>query len=39
MFAIKSCYYLALIFVERSETLSAKTACDVNVDQVKRREI
>ena len=35
-FAIKNCYFLAIIFVERSEKLSAKTACDVNVGQVKK---
>ena len=28
IFAIKNCYFLALIFVERSERLSVKTACD-----------
>ena len=28
---------MALIFVERSEKLSVKTACDVNVGQVKKR--
>ena len=27
---------MALVFVERSEKLSAKTACDVNVGQVKK---
>ena len=27
---------MALIFVERSEKLSEKTACDVDVDQVKK---
>ena len=27
---------MALIFVERSEKLSAKTGCDVNVGQVKK---
>ena len=27
---------MALIFVERSEKLSEKTACDVNVGQVKK---
>ena len=32
IFAIKKCYFLALIFVERS----AKTACDVSVGQVKK---
>ena len=37
IFAIKNCYFLALIFVERSEKLSEKTACDVNVGQVKKR--
>ena len=36
IFAIKNCYFLALIFVERSEKLSVKTACDVNVGQVKK---
>ena len=36
IFAIKNCYFLALIFVERSEKLSEKTACDVNVGQVKK---
>ena len=36
IFAIKNCYCLALIFVERSEKLSEKTACDVNVGQVKK---
>ena len=34
--AIKNCYFLALIFVEWSEKLSEKTACDVNVGQVKK---
>ena len=29
IFAIKNCCFLALIFVERSEKLSEKTACDV----------
>ena len=33
---MKNCYFLALIFVERSEKLSEKTACDVNVGQVKK---
>ena len=28
---IKNCYFFTLIFVERSEKLSVKTACDVNV--------
>ena len=32
IFAIKKCYFLDLIFVERS----AKTACDVSVGQVKK---
>ena len=36
IFAIKNCYFLALIFVERSEKLSVKKACDVNVGQVKK---
>ena len=36
IFTIKNCYFLALIFVERSEKLSVKTACDVNVGQVKK---
>ena len=36
IFAIKNCCFLALIFVERSEKLSEKTACDVNVGQVKK---
>ena len=36
IFAIKHCYFLALIFVERSEKLSAKKARDVNVGQVKK---
>ena len=36
IFAIKNCYFLALIFVERSEKLSEKTACHVNVGQVKK---
>ena len=36
IFAIKNCYFLALIFVERSEKLSVKTACDVSVGQVKK---
>ena len=36
IFAIKNCYFLGLILVERSEKLSAKTACDVNVGQVKK---
>ena len=36
IFAIKNCYFLALIFVQRSEKLSEKTACDVNVGQVKK---
>ena len=36
VFAIKNCFFLALIFVERSEKLSEKTACDVNVGQVKQ---
>jgi len=36
IFAIKNCYFLALIFVERSEKLSVKTACDANVGQVKK---
>ena len=36
IFAINNCYFLALIFVERSEKLSEKTACDVNVGQVKK---
>ena len=31
IYAIKNCYFLALIFVERK-----KTACDVNVGQVKK---
>ena len=35
IFAIKNCYFWAL-FGERSEKLSAKTACDVNVGQVKK---
>ena len=36
-FAIKNCYFLALIFVEQLEKLSVKTACDVNVQgQVKK---
>ena len=34
--AIKNCYFLALIFVERSKKLSEKTACDVSVGQVKK---
>ena len=34
---IKNCYFLTLIFVERWEKLSVKTACDVNVGQVKKR--
>ena len=29
---------MALIFVERSEKLSEKTACDVNVGQVKKKQ-
>ena len=33
---IKNCYFLTLIFVERWEKLSVKTACDVNVGQVKK---
>ena len=36
IFAIKNCYFLTLIFVERSGKLSEKTACDVNVGQVKK---
>ena len=36
IFAIKSCYFLALIFVERSEKSSEITPCDVNVGQVKK---
>ena len=36
IFAIKNCCFLALIFVERLEKLSEKTACDVNVGQVKK---
>ena len=36
IFAIKNCYFLALIFVEQLEKLSVKTACDVNVGQVKK---
>ena len=36
IFAIKNCYFLPLIFVVRSEKLSPKTACDVNVGQVKK---
>ena len=36
IFAIKNCYFLALIFVERSEKLSEKKACDVSVGQVKK---
>ena len=36
IFTIKNCYFLALIFVERSEKLLAKTACDINVGQVKK---
>ena len=36
IFAIKNCCFLALIFVERSEKLWEKTACDVNVGQVKK---
>ena len=36
IFAIKNGCFLALIFVERSEKLSEKTACDVNVGQVKK---
>ena len=32
----KNCCFLALIFVEGSEKLSEKTACDVNVGQVKK---
>ena len=36
IFAIKNCHFFALIFVERSEKLSVKTACDVNVGQVKK---
>ena len=36
IFAIKNCYFLALIFVKRSEKLSGKKACDVNVGQVKK---
>ena len=36
IFAIKNCYVLALIFVDRSEKLSVKTAYDVNVGQVKK---
>ena len=39
IFAIKNCCFLALIFVERSEKLSEKTACDVNVGQVKKAGI
>ena len=31
IFAIKNCYFLALIFVERLKKLSEKIACDVNV--------
>ena len=31
IFAIKNCSFLALIFIEWSEKLSIKTACDVNV--------
>ena len=37
IFAIKDGYFLAHIFVERSEKLSAKTACDVNVGQVEKK--
>ena len=33
---LKIVFFLALIFVERSEKLSVKTACDVNVGQVKK---
>ena len=36
IFAIKNCYFLTLIFVELSEKLLVKTACDVNVGQVKK---
>ena len=36
VFTIKNFYFLALVFVEQSEKLSAKTACDVNVGQVKK---
>ena len=36
IFTIKNCYFFALIFVERSEKLSVKTACDVNVGRVKK---
>ena len=32
----KKLLFLALIFVERSKKLSAKTVCDVNVGQVKK---
>ena len=34
IFAIKNCYFFTLIFVERLEKLSAKTACDVNIGLV-----
>ena len=37
IFAIKNCYFLALMFVERSEKLSEQIACDVNVGQVKKK--
>ena len=36
IFAIKNCYFLALIFREQSEKLLEKTACDVNVGQVEK---
>ena len=36
IFAFKNYYFLAFIFVERSEKLSEKTAYDVNVGQVKK---
>ena len=33
-----NCMGTTIVFVERSEKLSAKTACDVNVGQVKKAE-